>query len=455
MDGGRIPTLLLLAGLGVVPAAPAQTPSPAPVVPLAESVVAEVTAPPAENPYAGDLFTRTKLTGDWWGARSALADRGVKVDVFATQFYGGVARGGREQAFDFGGRVDYLLNVDGQKLGLWQGLFFDLHAETRYGRDVNTNSGLIAPPNLAMNFPAAGSNVTSITGLKLTQALSEWFVVYAGKLNTLDAFPLRFNPAGTTGLPFLGGFQSSALVFNPVVARTVPYSAAGAGVAILRDLEPLFSVTVLDPKERATTGAEDLFNRGVTIVPDLILRGKPFGRPAVLNVGGTYSNSRYRTLDPATYLDLFQAGQLGAALAAGGPTESNSWAVYANGYQSLWVDPCDDKRNWGAFAAGGISDGNPNPIKYSLAGGVGGRSMVPGRTLDTFGVGYYYLGLSDQVKRLARPLVPLRDEYGVELFYNVAVTPWCRLTPNFTVARPAVVGLDTTLMTGLRLQIAF
>jgi porin len=81
--------------------------------------------------------------------------------------------------------------------------------------------------------------------------------------------------------------------------------------------------------------------------------------------------------------------------------------------------------------------------------------MVPGRTLDTFGVGYYYLGLSDEVKRLARPIRPLRDEYGVELFYNVAVTPWCRLTPNFTVARSAVVGLDTTLISGVRLQVAF
>lgn len=460
MDGRRLSTLLLIVAASTAPVGrahaqppvasePAQTVSP-PVLVVPEAV------PPVENPFAGDLFGRSKLTGDWWGARSALADHGVKIDVFATQFYQGVAGGGREQAFDYGGRLDYLLSADGQKLGLWQGLFFDLHAETRFGEDVNTNSGLIAPPNLAMNFPAAGREVTSITGLKLTQALSERFVLFAGKLNTLDALPLRFNPGGTTGLPFLGGFQSSPLVFNPIAARTVPYSAAGAGFAVLQDLQPLFSFTVLDPLERATKGAEDLFTRGVTLVPDLVLRGKPFGRPGLLNVGGTYSSSRYRTLDPATYLSLFQVGQLGAALAAGGPTETGSWSVYVNGYQSLWVDPCDEGRNWGVFAAGGISDGNPNPIRYSVAGGVGGRSMLPGRTLDTFGVGYYYLGLSEGLKRVGRPLVrPLRDEYGVELFYNAALTPWCRLTPNFTIARPAISRLDTVLITGLRLQLAF
>lgn len=350
MDGRRLRTLLLLAVLGspLAPTAHAQHPAPTvpAAVPPAEAAVPEaapVAVPPAENPYAGDLLTRSKLTGDWWGTRSTLADRGVKLDVYATQFYQGVARGGREQAFEYGGRLDYLLNVDGQMLGLWQGLFLDLHAETRYGQDINGDSGLIAPPNLAMNFPAAGRNVTSITGLKLTQALSERFVLFAGKLNTLDAFPLRFNPAGSTGLPFLGGFQSSALVFNPIAARTVPYSTAGAGFAVLKDLQPTLSFTVLNPQERATTGADDLYARGVTLVPDLVLRGKPFGRPGLLNVGGTYSNARYRTLDPATYLDLFQTGQLGAALAGGGPLIRESWAVYANGYQSLWVDPCDER----------------------------------------------------------------------------------------------------------------
>jgi porin len=129
--------------------------------------------------------------------------------------------------------------------------------------------------------------------------------------------------------------------------------------------------------------------------------------------------------------------------------------LYANGYQSIWVDPLDEKRNWGLFAAVGLSDGNPNPIRYSFAGGIGGRSMIPGRTLDTFGVGYFYLGLSDDVKQLARVVRPLRDEFGVEMFYNVAVTPWCRFTPNVTIARPPIGGLDTAIITGVRLQLVF
>ena len=81
--------------------------------------------------------------------------------------------------------------------------------------------------------------------------------------------------------------------------------------------------------------------------------------------------------------------------------------------------------------------------------------MLASRPLDSFGVGYFYLGLSDQLKNLTRNVKPLRDEYGVELFYNIAVTPWCRLTPNFQVVRPSAVGVDTGILAGLRLQMIF
>ena len=198
-----------------------------------------------------------------------------------------------------------------------------------------------------------------------------------------------------------------------------------------------------------------MYERGVTIVPDLVLEGELFGGPALLNIGGTYGTADYRSLDPAAYLNLLLLGELQAALAAGGPVESGSWSLYANGYQSLWVDPEDPTRSWGVFGCVGRSDGNPNPIEYTLAIGLGGRTMLPNRDLDTFGLGCYYLGLSDNVKRLAAPFRPLQDEYGAELFYNFAITPFCRLTPNVQVGRPSTRATDTMTATGIRLQVIF
>jgi porin len=129
--------------------------------------------------------------------------------------------------------------------------------------------------------------------------------------------------------------------------------------------------------------------------------------------------------------------------------------LYFNFYQSLWVDPADENRTWGVFGQTGISDGNPNPTRYVLNGGVGGTSRIPGRSLDTFGVGFYYLGLSDSFKALAAPSAPQRDEYGAELFYNYAVTPWCRLTADIQAARPSTRAFDPVIIAGLRLQIRF
>ena len=68
----------------------------------------------------------------------------------------------------------------------------------------------------------------------------------------------------------------------------------------------------------------------------------------------------------------------------------------------------------------------------------------------------------------------LRDEYGFEAFYNIAITPWLQLTPDIQIVRGAQkdkvsigtgplgllpridrksIGISTTL--GLRLQMVF
>jgi porin len=432
-----------------VPPGPAPPAEPAP----AAGLPAEAAAAP--NPYAGDLRTRLRLVGDPGGRRSALAGRGVTADVFLTQFYQGVARGGREQESEYGGKIDSLFRLDAGKLGLTQGFFVDVHAETRYGTSVNNIDGLLAPSNLPLSFPEPDSSITSLTGLKFTQALSEDFAVYLGKINTLDEYPLRYSPGLGGNRPGLGGFLNTSFVFNPIAARTVPYSAAGVGFAVLRDLEPAFTFTVFDPEERSSTDLSGLYDRGVVLVPDLVLRTKLFGRPGLYNVGGTYSTAEYRSTDPAAYLDVLNQFLRNNRAPVAAPTNKGSWCVYANFYQSLWADPCDEKRNWGVFGQFGVSDGNPNPVKFVANGGVGGRSMLPGRTLDTFGVGYFYLGLSDGFKALSRPLLPQRDEYGVELFYNYAVTPWARLTGDLQIARPSTAGLDTAIIPGLRFQILF
>jgi porin len=381
--------------------------------------------------------------------RNDLAERGVTLGVYGTEFYQGVIAGGREREGEFGTKLDYLLNLDGGKLGLWQGLFVDLHGETRLGNSVNNIDGLLLPANIAMAFPRPDEDITALTGFKVTQALSENFAVFAGKINTLDEYPVRFSPQLGLERPGLGGFMNTSLVFNPILARTVPYATFGIGGAVLEEGEPVMALTVLDPEDRSTEMAvSNLYDRGAVFVLDFIMRSNLLDRPGLYNFGATYSTAQYRSTDPEAYAFIPDIGVVGEEV-------EGSWCVYLNFYQAIWVDPCDEKRNWGFFGEFGVSDGNPNPIRYVANWGFAGRSMLPGRKLDTFGLGFFYTGLSEQFKALAAPLLAQQDEYGMEVFYNLAVTPWCRLTADLQIAEPSTKGLDTAYIPGLRLMLDF
>ena len=63
------------------------------------------------------------------------------------------------QEFRYGGRNDYFLNVEGEKLGLSQGLFVTLHGETRYGESVNSLTGALMPANLLLAVPQPNDSV--------------------------------------------------------------------------------------------------------------------------------------------------------------------------------------------------------------------------------------------------------------------------------------------------------
>ncbi|MFN0055366.1 MAG: carbohydrate porin, partial [Planctomycetales bacterium] len=355
------------------------------------------------------VFQRTQLTGRWWGARDALEERGVTLDVSATEFYQGVTAGGIEQEFAFAGRNDYLLKWDAEKAGLWNGLYINLHGETRFGNDINDASGaFLAPPNIAMLFPLPSGTVTALTAAKASQYVTESLVVYAGKFNMLDELVQPFG-AGRG----VDAFMNTGLVFPVVLDRTVPYSTLGAGMSVMQGDRAVFTLMVIDTHNTPTTsGFESLFTNGVTLLSKIDIPVTIGGLPGHQGVEATYSTGLYTSLATIPYIDAEGLPSLAFGTAQG------SWSVFYAADQALYVDPANPARSWGVFTNIGLADQDPSPIRWSASFGLAGSSPWRARPLDRFGIGYSLAAPSAPLRSQFSPSLPLGTDHAVELFYN-------------------------------------
>jgi porin len=123
--------------------------------------------------------------------------------------------------------------------------------------------------------------------------------------------------------------------------------------------------------------------------------------------------------------------------------------------QYIQQNPKDSRKGWGLFFKGQLGDKNPGVVSGSVMGGVGGTGLFPKRPLDRFGAGYFYYTLSPYLKQDLAPLVTIRNEQGGEVFYNIAVTPWLRMTADLQAIRPTLASADTAVIVAGRVQLVF
>lgn len=79
--------------------------------------------------------------------------------------------------------------------------------------------------------------------------------------------------------------------------------------------------------------------------------------------------------------------------------------------------------------------------------------MLPGRSNDTYGLGYFYNDLQDP---RALALLPLSDTtQGLEAYYNFAIARSMELTFDFQWVRSAFDGIDDSIIVAARLSVRF
>lgn len=115
----------------------------------------------------------------------------------------------------------------------------------------------------------------------------------------------------------------------------------------------------------------------------------------------------------------------------------------------------DTGKGFGIYGRAAIADGNPNPVQSSFVVGFAGHGIVPSRPLDHFGIGYYFYNWSDDLRSATAGAFPIDDEHGVEIYYNLAVTPWFHISADLRWIHPAKGIYDDAWLGGLRANIMF
>lgn len=381
------------------------------------------------------------LLDKYWSYREKLADCGITFSTNITQFYFGNVSGGINQTGRYSGHGDYVANVDFGKMGLQEGLFLKMRSEHRFGSSIAPATGALLPPTLASELPVSDSRDRYLTNFLFTQMFSEQVGVYAGKLDTLDGDTNAY--AGGRGIT---QFSNSAFVATPLALRALPYSSLGGGIVIMKDYEPLLNFLVMNPTDTAdSAGFDELFEEGVVVSTELRFATNLMGKPGHQLFGATWSNRDFVSFDqdPRIILPNVPVART-----------SGTWAFNWNTDQVLWVDSSDPTRHWGYFARAGFADDSNNPVAYFLSGGLGGASPV--RAGDGFGVGYFFLGTSNEVGPLLQDaLGPIGDGQGVELFYRANVNRFISVTPDFQWINQVRKETPDAYLLGVRMNIAY
>jgi porin len=89
----------------------------------------------------------------------------------------------------------------------------------------------------------------------------------------------------------------------------------------------------------------------------------------------------------------------------------------------------------GLFGRVGYAPPETNPITVDGSIALVAHGLIDIRQYDSFAVGYYYNAISNDLKndvaQLTAGTSTVKDEQGIEIFYDFAITPAVRLIPSY------------------------
>jgi porin len=401
---------------------------------------------------AGDFRERTQLSGDWGGLRTDLARHGFFFDLYSTSAYQDVASDGLKTGNTSIQNTQLSINVDTGRAGLWPGGIFHVTLDSRYGSSSPQNTftaGSSAPQYTGLAFPGPFFVHDVLpTEFFILQSLTPKFAVILGKANVLThADQTLF------GNTYKYDFANLNFNKNPMALNfynTTSLAAIGVWTPSQR---VTVSAGVYDPNSEANNFATKAFDRvnvyGITIFSYKI-RGLPGQSWAQYN----WTNKpKIDLTSPFGQLSPSEVPQ-GVGVLLGTPSSQalpinykrTSWVTIGNFAQYLFVKDHPKAiaeklgsgqplRGIGLLGRIGYAPEETNPITRDASIALFANGLSDYRPNDSLGLGIYHNGISQPLKnditRLTGSTAPVKNENGLEVFYDFAITPAIRLIPSY------------------------
>lgn len=400
----------------------------------------------------GDFLHRTQLSGDWGGLRTDLARHGFFFDLYSISTYQDVASGGIKTGTASIQNTQLSINVDTGRAGLWAGGIFHGTLESRYGSSSPQNTftaGSSVPQYTGLAFPGPFFVHDVLpTEYFLLQSLTPKFAVILGKANVLTHADQTF-----FGNSYKYDFANLNFNKNPMALNFYNTSSLAAIGVWTPSQRVTVSAGVYDPNSQANNLATKAFDRvniyGITIFSYKIggLPGQSWAQYNWTNKPKIDLTSPFGQLSPSEVPQAVGV-LLGTPSSQALPInyKGTSWVTIGNFAQYLFVKdhPAavaeklgsgQTLRGIGLFGRIGYAPEETNSITRDASVALFANGLSDHRPNDSFGLGIYHNGISQPLKndfaRLTGATATVKNENGLEVFYDFAITPAIRLIPSY------------------------
>lgn len=437
------------------------------------AIRAEDLPPPAPVAQPSRASDRERLTGDWEGLRTTLAERGVGLEMAYTgealaNLSGGLRRGAIAE-----GLLEMALELDTEKLGGWRGGRFRVSSLSTHGASLSRNH---TGDLLTL------SNIDAYDSIRLYDLWFEQrffdgrFSVRFGQMRADEEFT-----GAELGEAFLNsGFGWPAFVSANTLNTGPAFFAATPGVRLRCDISPRFyaQAAVYDGDSFDSAAGDPRVNAAGT----RFHLGDRQGYFSIAETGYKFNQEEGSNglpglcklgawLHTGDFADNYRDFAGNSLTVSGLPAQihGNNFGAYLAAEQMIWREADagkDGGQGLGLFCRVGASPPDRAALEWVVDGGASYTGLIPGRDEDVLALGAVYARVSGDIRRQqtedrdlnGTPYAAIADhETVIEATYRLKITKWWTVQPDAQyIIHPGGSGvLPNAFVAGIRTGIVF